>query len=165
MVSQPTIEQRARVAAIRDGRLGLSPLRRADCARCASGQGCGAQLFGPRPSASALLWLPSPLASTLRVGDEVRLSVSAALLQRSSLVLYALPLLCMLLVVAIAAALQLAEPMQALVALLSLALSMLLRRRYQARHRASDAALIGVASVPCASVARPEHDGDGSPPP
>lgn len=165
MVSQPTIEQRARVAAIRDGRLGLSPLSRAECARCASGQGCGAQLFGPRPSASTLLWLPSPLASTLRVGDEVRLSVSATLLQRSSLVLYALPLLLMLLVVAIAAALQLAEPMQALVALLSLALSMVLLRRYQARHNASDTALIGVASVPCASVAQPDHDGDGIPPP
>lgn len=165
MTSQSLIEQRARVVAIRDGRLGLSPVSRVDCARCASGQGCGAQLFGRGSTVSTLLWLPSPLTSSLRVGDEVRLTVSAAFLQRSSLLLYALPLLFMLLVVAIAAALQLTEPMQALIALLSLTLSVVLLQRFRAQRNASDATLIGVTSVPCASVTRPECASDSGPPP
>ena len=168
MASQPLIEQRAQVAAIRDGRLGLAPVSRAGCARCASGQGCGAQLFGRQASSSTLLWLPSPLASSLRIGDEVRLTVAAALLQRSSLRLYAVPLLVMLTTVAIAAALQWPEAVQAVVALLSLLVSVLLLRRHQLQHRGVTAALIGVASADCpeepsVQLARSDRNG-GAPP-
>ncbi|HEX4911487.1 MAG TPA: SoxR reducing system RseC family protein [Permianibacter sp.] len=168
MASQPLIEQRAQVAAIRDGRLGLVPVSRAGCARCASGQGCGAQLFGRHASSSTLLWLPSPLASSLRIGDEVRLTVAAELLQRSSLGLYAAPLLVMLTTVAIAAALQWPESVQALAALLSLLLSLLLLRRHLLLHRGVTAALIGVASAACSpepSAQSAQTDYNGSAPP
>lgn len=159
------IEQRARIAAISNGQLGLAPVSTTGCARCASGQGCGAQLFGGRQSAAALLWLSSPLAASLRIGDEVLLTVSAGLLQRSSLRLYALPLLLMLVVVVILAALQLSESIQLVAAVLSLLLPVALRRWRGPHRESADVSVIQIATAPCSITTAANSGLDGKPPP
>ena len=126
------IEQRARVVAIDVQHLYVQALQRQDCARCARGEGCGNQLFGRSFDDGASLPVPVATDHSFAVGDIVVVAVAPALLQRSVWLLYALPLLTMLLVTGLLAGLRVPEAGVVSGALLSLLLSLLISHRLAA---------------------------------
>ncbi len=133
------IEQRARVVAIDARHFHVRPLQRKDCARCASGQGCGSQLFGRRVDADTSLPVPVPADSAIAVGDVVVLAIAPQLLQRSTLLLYALPLLMLLLISGLLSVLQVPEVWVACAALLTLLASLWASHRFSGRLATSAA--------------------------
>ena len=66
------------------------------CARCRSGKGCGAGVFGVF-FAGRKARLAMPLTENWRPGDAVRVGVSARQLMLASMALYLFPLLCFML--------------------------------------------------------------------
>lgn len=135
------LEQRARVVAISDGQLQLAPVRPADCPRCAAGQGCGGQLFGASTieqraagvvagSPAGPLIVPINPHVSVSVGDVIVVGIQPHTLQKAALLLYAVPLLVMLVAALLLNQLAFSEPVQALLIALSLVASFLLIRRY-----------------------------------
>lgn len=90
------LEQRAHVIAVTPHDLMLQPVSRDDCPRCASGQGCGAMLFGQGSKRAGAFPLARVDTLPLAVGDIVVLGLEPALLQRLAFALYGLPLLALL---------------------------------------------------------------------
>lgn len=85
------IEEQARVVRVIDGVAEIVTQRRGSCGSCAARQGCGTSLLAA--------WLPQRQLSfhivndiDARVGDLVVVGLDERLLQRGSLLLYAVPL-------------------------------------------------------------------------
>ncbi len=80
-----------KIVSIERGSATVTVERIAACPRCAAGKGCGAGLLNGGRS-SALLEVPLSPASSLREGDEVRLTLEPSHLLRATLLVYGLPL-------------------------------------------------------------------------
>ena len=97
-----------RVVAVDAEALWVETIRRTTCGACAARKGCGHGLLngvsdGKR---SFIRVLPGELASTdCKVDDRVRISIPEEVILRGSLIAYVVPLLCMMSVAAVAAAL------------------------------------------------------------
>lgn len=101
------------------------------CARCASGKGCGAGIFGsdnrPRRFVAPVIG-----GSTLQEGDEVRLELAPESLLHAALTVYGIPLVTALAATGVAYFAGLSEGGAVLAALAGIAVgAMLSRRRLQ----------------------------------
>ena len=82
----------ATVVKVSDAEVQLTVARDAVCARCASGKGCGAGLFGQaRKPVSIDVIRPTGLVVT--PGDQVDLAIESSAVLRASIAVYGLPLL------------------------------------------------------------------------
>ncbi|NQD37354.1 hypothetical protein HPT27_09965 [Permianibacter sp. IMCC34836] len=135
----------------------LRPLQRADCPRCAAGNGCGAQLFSAKTNSTATLSVATSEDCVVACGDVVVVGMQPQLLQRAALWLYGVPLLVMLLTVALAAAASLPESVQVLLTALVLVASFwLVRQRLSRLTRQPVLTLLRreVLDSPCSDNAR-----------
>ncbi len=80
-----------KIVAIGRGSATVTVERTVACPRCAAGKGCGAGLLSGGGT-SALLQVPLSPDSSLREGDEVRLTLEPSHLLRATLLVYGLPL-------------------------------------------------------------------------
>ncbi|MFC1578822.1 SoxR reducing system RseC family protein [Pseudomonadota bacterium] len=89
-----------RVVAVEADALWVETIRRSTCGTCAARQGCGHGLLNRigdgRSGYVRVLRGPSAERSPCEVNDQVRISIPEQVILRGSVVVYMLPLLCML---------------------------------------------------------------------
>jgi sigma-E factor negative regulatory protein RseC len=138
------IEQTARVIRVEDDMVAVATERQSGCQSCDVKSGCGTsligQLFPDRPQQELRLPL-GQLQARPRAGDRVVIGIDEAYLQRSTLLLYAVPLLGLLLGAVVGAYLggrqaspMDGEPMSILLGLLGLSLGLYVTRQSAGRR-------------------------------
>ena len=130
-----------RVVAVEADALWVETIRRSTCGSCAARQGCGHGLLNRiadgRSSYIRVLRPPTADTRPCEVDDQVRISIPEQVILRGSVVVYLLPLLCMLTGAAVAEQLLTSAPQPAAVAgaVLGLGLGFALVRWHARRHR------------------------------
>jgi sigma-E factor negative regulatory protein RseC len=124
------IEESARVVAVEQGAVWVETLRRSTCSACSANAGCGQGLMERLGVGQRRGYVRALCREPLQVGDQVVIGIGEALLVRSSLLVYLLPLLGLFAAGLLAEWLALDESFVILAALAGFALPWLLVRRY-----------------------------------
>ncbi len=92
---------RGKISAINNGFVTLQVDRELICSRCAAGNGCGAGLFGAKTNATSID-IEMPSGGSLRIGEEVEVTLGSDRLLYAAFLAYGLPLVGMLAVLSLA---------------------------------------------------------------
>ncbi|MCL7461259.1 SoxR reducing system RseC family protein [Pseudomonas sp. NW5] len=145
------IEESARVVAVEAGAVWVETLRRSTCSACSASAGCGQGLMEKLGVGQRRGYVRALCRAPVQVGDQVVIGIAEALLVRSSLLVYLLPLLGLFAGALLAEWLALGESFVILAALAGLLPPWLLVRSYS-RRRGDDPAnqpvVLRVESVP-----------------
>lgn len=99
------IEEQAQVVAIDDSLVWVEAQRNSSCARCAANKGCGnavfQKLFGNKQNVFPVSYDELSQSSSVKVGDEVVIGIEENTLVKNSLIVYAVPILSILIFAAV----------------------------------------------------------------